>query len=376
LPKYTNNIIISCGSNSWGGLEMITLETAILLSKTNNVILVSSKDSRLKIEALNNNLNIADILEKNLSSVSKLKTLIKDFKPDIIHTHLSHDLWTIVPALKIAKSEAKLFLTKHMGSGVSKKDLFHRYLYKRVNGVFAVSNYIRESVIETCPLNPEKVSVLHDGIIPDKFDKSLYNISEIKKNLNIPIDKLVIGIIGRISTGKGHKQFLEAAKIIKDKTSPGSLKEREPFFLVVGSSGKGEENYEIEIIEMARSLGLSNDTIFTGFRKNIPEMLAIIDILVFPSHLESFGITLLEAMAMEVPVAASNNAGILDIVIDGETGFLVPVKNSSILADAIIKLIENPELRKYFGTQGRKRVLQNFDMRVIVDKLVENYKKL
>ena len=352
---------------------MITLETAILLSETNNVIFLTNKDSRLESEADENNLNVMPIFEKNsssFSSVSKLKKIIKDYKPNVIHTHLSHDLWTIVPALKLAGSKAKLFLTKHMGSGVSKKDLAHSYLYKRVNGIFAVSEYIKRSVLETCPVKPQKVSVLHDGIIPVKFNKSLYNIPEIKKNLNIPADKIVIGIIGRITPGKGHEQFLEAAKIIKEK------KLKDIFFLVVGSAGKGEEKYEDEIKEMSSRLGLNNDILFTGFRNDIPEMLSVMDILAFPSHLESFGITLLEAMAMELPVAASDNAGIVDIVIEGETGFLVPVKNPAILADALIKLIENPELRKYFGSKGRERVLQNFDMKVIVDKLIESYKSL
>lgn len=361
---------------------MITLETALMLSKTHNVIMVSSKDSKLKNEAEKKHLVTAGILEKNLGSVSKLKKIIKDFNPGVIHTHLSHDLWTIVPALKIANSGAKLFLTKHMGSGVSKKDLFHRYLYKRVNAVFAISNYIRESVIDTCPVKPEKVRILHDGIIPDKFNKTLYNISEIKRNNNIPEKRLVIGIVGRITPGKGHEQFLESAKIIKDTFStqknskPAAGETRLPFFLIVGTSGKGEEKYETDIKQMAENLGLSRDILFTGFKQDIPEMLAVIDILAFPSYLESFGITLLEAMAMEVPVAASNNAGIVDIVLDGQTGFLVPVKDSVILADALIKLIDNPELRKYFGTEGRKRVLQNFDMKVIITKLLENYKTL
>ncbi len=102
-------------------------------------------------------------------------------------------------------------------------------------------------------------------------------------------------------------------------------------------------------------------------------MLSAMDILAFPSHNESFGITLLEAMAIEIPVAASNNAGIPDIVVDGVTGLLVPPKNSSELSKALLKLIENPSLRKKLSEAAKKRVIENFDIKIIVTKLLNFY---
>ena len=98
------------------------------------------------------------------------------------------------------------------------------------------------------------------------------------------------------------------------------------------------------------------------------------DILVFPSHLESFGITLLEAMAMEIPIIASNNAGIPDIIIDGETGILVPPKDPSGISQAILKLAGDPALSEKLGAEGRKRVEESFNIDINILQLEKYYK--
>ncbi len=370
MNEIKKNIIISCGSQSWGGLEMIALETARQLSEFNNVIVVCYKNSILESNSRMLNLKTEPIFSKDSllpASVKKMKSLLLENKTEIIHTHLSHDLWTLVPALISSKSKAKLFLTKHMASGVRKKDILHKYLYRRVDGIFAVSNYIKESVINTCPVPVEKIHLIYDGIDTDKFKKELYNGIASRKSLNIGEDKLVIGIIGRITPGKGHEEFLEAAKIILAQEI------KNIFFLVVGGASSSEKNYETKIKRLSVKFGLTNNILFTGFRNDIPEMLSAMDILAFPSHNESFGITLLEAMAIELPVAASNNAGIPDIVVDGVTGLLVPPKNSSELSKALLKLIENPSLRKKLSEAAKKRVIENFDIKIIVTKLLNFY---
>ena len=100
--------------------------------------------------------------------------------------------------------------------------------------------------------------------------------------------------------------------------------------------------------------------------------MSVLDILAFPSHEESFGLTSTEAMAMKLPVVASGNAGVLDIVVDGETGILVPPKDYQALADGIMKLASDPSLRKKFGEAGRKRVEEMFSIQAVVEKL-ENF---
>ena len=326
------DILISCGSYSWGGLEMISLETALKLAEKNhNVKILCSIGSNLASASSKAGIETIPVFSKDkniLSSIAKLKKYFGNNKIDVIHSNHSHDLWVLTPALNRSLSGSKLFLTKHMASGIKKKDLFHKYLYKRVDGIFAISNYIKQSVLETCPFPEEKVHLLPVGIDLKKFSINNYNKNDTKRELKLPDKKLIIGIVGRMTPGKGHEEFLEAAKIINQKYTDKVL------FIVVGSASYGEEEYEKKIKKYADELGISN-IIFTGHTADTAKMLAAIDILAFPSHNESFGRVLLEAMALELPVAASGNAGVVDIVVNNETGFLFEPKNSAALAEGL-----------------------------------------
>ncbi len=363
-------ILVSCGSYSWGGLEMVALQSAVKLKESgNNVMIICAENSRFREEAGSKNIDTSPVYKSNIKtafSISKLVKLIKDFKPDVIHTHLSHDLAVITPALKFSRSDAKLFLTKHIASGVKKTDIFHRYLYNRLNGIFSVSNYINESVINTCPVPIEKIHILPNGIDLKEFDNNTYDKSRIKTALNIPEGKTIISIIGRMTPGKGHIEYLEAARAI-NKNHSGDV-----FFLIVGTASTGEEEYENKIRALTKELGIKN-IMFTGYIKDIQQILAVTDILAFPSHNESFGVTLIEAMAMRVPVVASGYAGVLDIVSDNETGLLIEPKNSMQLSAALTKLIEDIELRNKLGLAGRKHVEEKFNIDNITNKLMEYY---
>jgi glycosyltransferase involved in cell wall biosynthesis len=146
-------------------------------------------------------------------------------------------------------------------------------------------------------------------------------------------------------------------------------------FIVTGSASYGENWYEDELKKMAVRQ-LPDDIIFTGFREDIAGILSAVDILAFPSHEESYGITLAEAMAMGVPIVASNNAGVTDVVINGITGILVPPRDPVSLGNAIKGLIENPGLRKKLGEAGRKRAEEKFDLRKMITGIENVYKEL
>lgn len=366
-------ILQSCGSMSWGGLEITALRTSRMLKEANHEIhIICPGNSELEAQALRHNIKALPIWDNNKSVLrpsGKLKNLIKSEKYDIIHTHLSHDLWTIVPALNLSHSRAKLILTKHMGSGVSKKDIFHRYLYKRVNHIFAVSEYVKQKVLETCPVDKSAVSILYPALNLENYNSSQMDKAGIRNEFGIDSNTLVIGMAGRMSPGKGHEEFLHAAVILKNEYC-GKVK-----FMVVGSASYGEEKYEKEIFESASKLGIIDITMFTGYRNDIPKILSSFDIFVFPSHEESFGISLTEAMAAGLPVIASNNAGVKDIVVDNVTGLLVPPKNHAKLADAVKLLVESKNLREAYGKAGRKRAEEIFNAKDELNKLMEYYAK-
>ena len=352
-------ILQTCGSESWGGLEMTALKTASMLENRGHFVhMLCIENSSLEKKASGKNLYTIPIPAKSTSSQKSIRTLkkyITDEKYDVVHSHLSHDLWVVVPALRLSGSRAKLFLSKHMGSGVSKKDIFHRFLYKRVDHIFAVSNYVKNSVLKTCPVKEDIISILYPGLNFEKYNPADFNKNEIRKEFNIDPKAIVIGMSGRFSPGKGQEEFLKAAKILKDKINDNIL------FVIAGAASFGEDEYEKKIRELTAELELSKYVIFTGYRNDMPRILSMLDIFVFPSHEESFGITLTEAMALELPSVASGKAGVLDLISDSETGLLVPPKNPGELAEAILKLAENPRLRKQLGKASRKKAEEIFN---------------
>ncbi len=187
-------------------------------------------------------------------------------------------------------------------------------------------------------------------------------------NSELRESEVLIGMIARFSPGKGHEEFLNAARQLKQKYD--NLK-----FLIVGKASYGEEKYEYEIKALAKQLEL-NEVFFTGFRTDTADVLSAMDIFVFPSHAEAFGIALIEAMAMELPTVSSNAEGVLDITIDGQTGLLFENKNADDLANKIAQLVESKEMRIRFGKSGRERVKNNFNLDLQTEKIVNLYLSL
>ena len=191
------------------------------------------------------------------------------------------------------------------------------------------------------------------------FSPRRYDKSRVREEFGIPENAVLVGMVGRMSPGKGHEEFLNAAKHLVESSG---LNLR---FMVVAAASYGEESYEPVIIDMARELGVTGTVIFTGFRKDVPRLLSCMDILTFPSHEESFGLVLIEAMAMRLPVVASRSAGVLDVVVEDETGVFSTPKDFRSLAAGISKLAWNPEMRQVYGEAARLRVARLFSLEAV-----------
>ena len=352
---------------------MVTLQTVKqLLNKNIETDLLCLPNSRIYSEAINSGIKVHT---SNFSGyfhpfeIISTAKLFKSNKYDAIHCGTSKDLWLIVPALKFSGLQTPLLLSKHMGSYIIKKDFLHKLLYNRVNFALAISNVIAKNLVDTTPLVKEKVLLLHNGIDTKKFDPSKINRNIVRDEFNIRHNEILIGMTGRFSPGKGHEEFLNAAKQLCGKHD--NLK-----FIITGEPSQGEDEYANSIRTLAADLGITDKTIFTGYRKDIPEVLAALDIFVFPSHAEAFGVALVEAMSMEKPSVCSNSDGVIDIAIDGVTSYMFQKQNMQDLADKIELLIQSSEKRIEFGKAARKRAIEFFDIEVFTNKLIEIYAKV
>ena len=350
---------------------MFTLTAVKQLLKRNIAVeLLCAEESRIHIEANNLGLIVHPLKISwftYLPNDLRLTSLLRRSNYHLIHTQASFDLWLIVPPLKILKCNIPLLLTKQVGSFIVKKDVLHKWIYNRLTYALAISTSIQKNLIDTCPLPDEKVMLLHNGIDIKRFNLEHVNRHKVREEFKIDDKELLIGMVGRFSPGKGHEEFLLAAKELSKKYS--SLK-----FMIVGEPSRGENHYADTIKRLASDYQLRN-LIFTGYRSDTPEVLSAFDIFVFPSHAEAFGIALAEAMAMGKPSICSNAEGILDIAIDNETSLLFENKNAKDLTKKISMLIDSSELRSKFSAAARKRVAQHFDIEKLTDKAVEIYKR-
>lgn len=364
-------VLYSCLSKSWGGMEMITLTfVKELLRRNVQVELLCLKESRIHVEACASGIITHPVKASGYFhpfTVLRVAYLIRKGKFNLIHTQASRDLWILVPALRLIKSHIPLFITKQVGSFIIKKDFLHKFLYKRVTKGFAISRVIKNNLIETTPLNEDKIELMFNGVDTEKFNPAKADRKKIRGQFSVSDNELLIGMLARFSPGKGHEEFLAAAKKLSAKYD--NLK-----FLIVGEASRGEDEYANSIKRLATTYELKN-VIFAGFRNDTPDILAAMDIFVFPSHAEAFGIALAEAHSMALPSVCSNSDGVLDIAVDGETALLFETQNADDLSAKLEILIKDSQLRKSLGTKARERALKFFDLNVIMNKTIEHYKK-
>jgi len=367
-------ILFSCGSPSWGGLEMQTLTLAKTFQvRGHEVMLLSQKNTTLTRKAIDEGLKVKELSWTNwntITNIFKVRKIVNTFMPDIIHTQLSHDLWVLAPA-KSAYLSAKLILTKRMASKLIKKDLLHNYLYSKTDHILCVSEFIKRNVIETVRITPESVSVLHNGLHVDKFNPELYKKNQAKAQLQIDEHAFVIGFLGRFTYMKGHQEYFEACSIVQK-----SFPDMKITFLVAGGDSFGERAFGDRMRSIGKQMLGSEHVIFTGDIANSAEVLSAMDVLVFPSHEESFGNVLCEAGAMQIPVVASNSGGVPDIVEDGVTGVLVPPRDSKALAEGILFYIEHQEKRALHAINAREHILKKFEFDRQIDNLENMYENL
>jgi glycosyltransferase involved in cell wall biosynthesis len=225
--------------------------------------------------------------------------------------------------------------------------------------IIAVSKTVRDYIIQWHRINPTKVVTLYNGIDTNKY-KADNNGNDLLNKFNLDKNRLTIGFIGRLVEVKGLDYLLDAAaEIIKKK-------KKEVQFLIVGDGPlKGM------LQNKTNDLGISKYIIFTGFRQNIHEILNIIDILVISSLSEALPTIILEAMASGKPVVATNVGGVPEVVVNGETGILVPPRDPDSLTEAFLELLESPEKRFMMGEKGRQRVTKQFS----IEKMIRDYEE-
>ena len=312
-------------------------------------------------------------------SVLKLSALLKTLKPDLLHTFtLRPNLYGAIAGTK-AKVPVIIATVTGLGSFYIEEGIKVRlirrvleYIMKRtLKKVQAVIFQNRDDLsyfIKRKLCASEKAFLIPgSGIDVNEFDPEKFSqdVQKLWRNRwGIPQDAVVVLMVSRLIRHKGVYEFIKAAEKLQGKA----------FFVLIGEHDPG--NPASLTKQEVEELSLRKVVLFPGWQSDIAAWMAVADIYVLPSYREGLPRTVLEAMAMALPVISTNVPGCREVVEHGKTGFLIPPRDVNALVKAIQQLIENPSLRKEMGQQGRKVVCKRFSTDRIIKEYFLIYNKL
>jgi glycosyltransferase involved in cell wall biosynthesis len=230
----------------------------------------------------------------------------------------------------------------------------------------SVSEMTRQYCIGTAGIRAEKVLTIPNGLDPARFADAAdqNNASTLRQELGLMVEDLVVTVVARLHPQKGHRDLISAIPAILERVP-------QAVFLLVGD---GELREEIE--GMIRKRGLERSVLTLGARHDVPKLLAISDLFVLPSLWEGMPNAVMEAMAAGLPVVATRVDGTPEVVVEGQTGLLVPPGEAPELAAAVVDLLTDAPRREAMGVAGKTRILTEFSLDTSVERFLELYLQL
>jgi glycosyltransferase involved in cell wall biosynthesis len=313
----------------------------------------------------------------DLRALASLMRILMREKPRIVHTHAAKagTLGRVAALLAPGRSERVLVHTFH---GHSLSGYFssptarvyrviERFLAKRTDRLIAVSEEVRDELVAMGVATAERFEVVRLG-----FDLAPFLVEEgersrrrasLRSELGIPSEAPLVTLIARLVPIKRVDRFLRVAARLADR--------EDVCFLVVGD---GELRQSLRTLPEARALG--ERLTWTGFRRDMPDVCFASDVVALTSDNEGTPVSLVEALAAGTPVVSTNVGGVASVVRDGQTGLLASADDEQGLADAIARLLDNPQLAERLSAEGRRHALQSFAQERLVDDLDGLYRRL
>lgn len=233
-------------------------------------------------------------------------------------------------------------------------------LVSRTGTMVTVAQDLKEFLVKHVGVAAGRVHLIYNGI-EAKTRRESETLSLGRTELGLRMDDEVVGVVGSLYPVKGHRYLLEAV--------PQILKVRPRLKILIVGSGSMEGGLK----ELVRGLGIQRQVHFLGFRRDVQELLSLIDVFVLPSLSEGLSLALLEAMAAGKVVVATNVGGNPELVVEGETGFLVPPRDAEALASRLLMLLSNRDQARKLGSNGRRRVLDQFTLNTMVQRYEQLY---
>jgi glycosyltransferase involved in cell wall biosynthesis len=305
----------------------------------------------------------------------RIKQIIEEFKPHIVHTHASKAgalgrkaAFSLKVPVVVHTFHGHVF---HSYFGPIKTTIFkaiERGLAKKSDGIIAISTLQKDELVNIHKIsNDQKVKVISLGFNLSKFHEALSRRQELRSKMHIADDEIAIAIVGRLAPIKNHKMFLDAIEIVASKTDKK---------IVVYIVGDGAERTTIEQQIQHMATKDSCRIVMTSWITDIASFNAAIDIICLTSNNEGTPVSLIEAQAANIPIVATDVGGVRDVVLADETAFMVPKNDTTSFAEKLLMLIDDEKIRHKMSQNGWNFVKAHFDYTSLVQNMELYYKDL
>lgn len=286
------------------------------------------------------------------AALVRLAALLRRERFDILHTHLFRAdvlgavigrLMGVPIVLSSVHSRPPFFLRNPI------KALLNRFSARLDDRVIVISDAIGRYLTQRINLDPQKMVRIHYGL--ERQDShATAEPARVRRAFGLANEIPLIGTVARLEPEKGQDVLVRAMPRVLERVPAAHL-------LLIGHDWQG---FRDELQALAEGLGVADYVTFAGFRSDVPRLLPGLDLFVVPSRAEGFGLVLLEAMQWDLPIVATTAGSIPEIVLDGETGRLVPPDAPAPLAEAIVELLADPERAAALGRAGGRRLREHF----------------
>ena len=301
----------------------------------------------------------------HVSAGLRFAKILRKCRIDILHSHLFRASLVASPLAKFCRVPVTVE-TPHVAEMWRQGWLRGHFLIDRVAGR-AVNRYIAVSeanaryLVDTKRLPSQKIQVIQNGCNLERFRTVQPSPVDLKRNLGFADDDPVLLVLARLEAQKGHHVLVEAMSAVRAQFPNARL-------VCVGSG-----SLQSQLKEQVEKLGLEESVRFVGYQSNVPDWLALADVVVLPSFFEGLPLVAIEALAAGRAVVATAVDGTTEVVIHEKTGFTVPPGNSAALAAAICRMLGNAKLRQTLAENGRRWAFENFTLQRFIDQTQQLY---
>jgi L-malate glycosyltransferase len=305
---------------------------------------------------------LASRSEMDLAAAWKLARVVRHLRPDILHAHDPHGVAMAALALSMTteKRTPRLVAARRVDFRL-RRNALSRWKYRQVDLFICASEAVRQMLLAD-GIAPRRAITVHEGI--DLAHVESAPPADLHKEFWLPHHAPIVGNVAALVPHKGQRHLVEtAARVVGEQPDAR--------FII---AGEGELRASLE--HQIRHHRLEKHVFLAGFRPDVLSLHKAFDVFAMSSVTEGLGTSLLDAMACGKPIVATRVGGIPEVVVDGETGLLVPPRDHGAMADAVVRLLTDETLRARMGAAGLARLRRHFTAEVMAERTAAVYKRL